>query len=159
MSANRRQKISLMDKIDKAIINRLQTGFPIVDRPFAEVARELNINENALIERLDNLLVNKFLTRFGPMYDVERIGGAYSLVAMQVPESDFERVAAQVNALPEVAHNYQRDHKFNMWFVLATEAPERIDEINQYIEKLTGYATYNMPKLEEFYIGLNLQVE
>jgi hypothetical protein len=67
-------------------------------------------------------------------------------------------VATQVNAFDEVAHNYERDHEFNMWFVLATETAERIDEVLSEIERNTGYPVYNMPKIEEFYIGLKLEV-
>ena len=66
---------------------------------------------------------DKTLTRFGPMFQVERMGGAFVLAALAVPEADYERVAELVNALPEVAHNYRREHALNMWFVLATETP------------------------------------
>ncbi len=147
-----------MDKLDKKIINRLQKGFPISDSPYAEVAEQLGCDEATLIQRLQSLLQEKQLTRFGPMYHAERMGGAFSLVAMKIAAEDFERVSEQVNGFAEVAHNYQREHEFNMWFVLATESKQRIDEVNAEIEQLTGYAVYNMPKLEEFYIGLELQV-
>lgn len=147
-----------MDELDKNIINRLQKGFPVSDTPYADVARELGCDEATLLQRLETLLAEKHLTRFGPMYHAERMGGAFSLVAMKIPAADFERVSRQVNAFPEVAHNYQRDHEFNMWFVLATESPERIGQVNAQIEQRTGYQVYNMPKLEEFYIGLELDI-
>lgn len=147
-----------MDNLDKKIINHLQKGFPVSDTPYADVAQELGCDEATLLQRLQSLLEQKKLTRFGPMYHAERMGGAFSLVAMKIDEQDFERVTEQVNAFPEVAHNYQRDHEFNMWFVLATESRQRIDEVNAEIEQRTGYAVYNMPKLEEFYIGLELAI-
>lgn len=147
-----------MDSLDKDIINRLQKGFPISDTPYADVARELGCDETTLLQRLQGLMEQKQLTRFGPMYHAERMGGAFSLVAMKIDEEDFERVTAQVNSFAEVAHNYQREHEFNMWFVLATESKQRIDEVNNEIERLTGYAVYNMPKLEEFYVGLELAI-
>jgi len=77
---------------------------------------------------------------------------------MSIPEADFERVAQQVNAFPEVAHNYARDHRLNMWFVLATETPQRIEEVLEEIERQTGFAVYNMPKKEEFFVGLKFDL-
>jgi len=76
---------------------------------------------------------------------------------MKVPARDFERVTGIVNGFPEVAHNYAREHAFNMWFVLATEAPERIEQVIGEIEKAAGYRVYNMPKLEEFFVGLRFE--
>ena len=78
---------------------------------------------------------------------------ATTLEAMAVPEADFERIAAIVNAFPEVAHNYAREHALNMWFVVATEAPERIAEVLAAIEAATGLAVYDMPKLDEYFVG------
>ncbi len=147
-----------MDAIDRHIINGLQGGFPISDRPFAEAAAQLDLTEDELIRRVDALLARGSLTRFGPMYHAERLGGALTLAAMKIPAADFERVAGIVNAFPEVAHNYAREHEFNMWFVLATETPERVAEVIGEIERATGYRVYNMPKLEEFYVGLRLTV-
>jgi len=147
-----------MDSLDKKIINHLQNGFPISDTPYADAAEELGCDEALLLKRLQSMLEQKQLTRFGPMYHAERMGGAFSLVAMKIPEHDFERVAGIVNSFAEVAHNYQRDHEFNMWFVLATETPEQVDSVNNEIALQTGYPIYNMPKLEEFYISLKFSV-
>ena len=145
-----------MDELDRKIINVLQEGFPLVEEPYAEVAMQLGINELDLISRLEELLNDKTLTRFGPMYDAEKLGGAFSLVAIKVPEEDFDKVTEIVNSYEEVAHNYHRDHEFNMWYVLATETPQKIDEINSDIEHRTGLKVFNMPKLDEYYIGLKL---
>lgn len=147
-----------MDELDKKIVNLLQKGFPLSECPYAEIADQLGISEDGLIERLQRLLDEKILSRFGPMYDVEKLGGAFSLVAMKVPADQFDQVAEVVNSYPEVAHNYQREHELNMWYVLATESVQQIDEINQKIEQRTGLSVFNMPKLEEFYIGLQLGV-
>ncbi|HID49106.1 MAG TPA: Lrp/AsnC family transcriptional regulator [Chromatiales bacterium] len=146
-----------MEPLDRDIVNRLQAGLPVCDRPYAGVAAELGIDEAELLQRLERLLADNVLTRFGPLYDAARLGGAFSLVAMQVPEDRFEEVAGIVNGYPEVAHNYQRDHAFNMWFVLATETPERIDEVNRDIERRTGLKVCNMPKLQEYYLNLHLE--
>lgn len=147
-----------MDALDRAIINGLQGGFPVSERPYAEVAQRLATTEEELLRRIDALLDNGTLTRFGPLYHAERLGGGLTLAAMRVPQDDFERVAALVNAHAEVAHNYARDHEFNMWFVLATETPEWITQVIRMIEGETGYKVYNMPKMEEFFVGLRFDV-
>ena len=147
-----------MDELDSAIVNRLQGGFPLVERPFAVVAAELGLAEEDLIARVRKLLGGGVLTRFGPMYQVERMGGAFSLAAMRVPPGDFGRVAAIVNALPEVAHNYEREHEYNMWFVLATEKPEGIARAIARIERETGLPVLNLPKLREYFVELKLSV-
>ena len=147
-----------MDATDRDIVNKLQGGFPLCERPYAEAAAKLGLNEDELIRRVEALLENGTLTRFGPMYHAERLGGALTLAAMKIPPQDFERVAQIVNGFPEVAHNYEREHDFNMWFVLATETPQRISEIIGAIEQATGYTVYNMPKLEEFFVGLRFEV-
>jgi DNA-binding Lrp family transcriptional regulator len=145
-----------MDELDRAVINDLQGGFPISDHPFAEVAAKFNITELELIARVDRLLKNKVLSRFGPMYHAERLGGSLSLAAMKIPVEDFERVAEIVNAMPEVAHNYARDHILSMWFVLATETPQAHAEALKRIERETGYPVYDMPKIKEYFVGLKL---
>ncbi len=147
-----------MDAIDRNIINSLQGGFPICDSPYRVVAEQLGIEETDLLKRLERMLELKQLSRFGPMYHAERLGGGLSLCAMKLPETDFERVVEQVNAHPEVAHNYAREHQLNMWFVLATETPERIESLLTEIEEETGYHVYNMPKQEEFYVGLKFDL-
>lgn len=147
-----------MDALDRKIINRLQTGFPLTEEPFIDVAAELGIEEKELIKRLSDLLEDKTLSRFGPMYDAQKLGGAFSLVAIRVPEDDYDKVTEIVNSYPEVAHNYKRDHELNMWYVLATDSAEKIDEVNADIERKSGLKVFNMPKLDEYYIGLNLPV-
>ncbi|MEA1890414.1 MAG: AsnC family transcriptional regulator [Pseudomonadota bacterium] len=147
-----------LNDLDRKIINVLQSGFPLSKEPFAEVAGQMGIDEAELISRLQHLLENKILSRFGPMYDAQKMGGAFSLVAMKVPQQDFEKVTEVVNSYSEVAHNYQRDNVFNMWFVIATETPQQIAEVNRDIEQRSGLKTYNFPKLAEYYVGLQLPV-
>lgn len=147
-----------LDGTDRAIINRLQDGLPLEERPFVRVAEELGISEGRLLYRLEQLRDSGVLSRFGPMYHAERLGGGLTLAAMRVPEDDFEQVAETVNAFTEVAHNYRREHTLNMWFVVATETPERIAEVITGIEAATGLGVYNMPREEEFHVRLRLPV-
>ena len=145
-----------MDDLDRRIVNALQGGFPIVDRPFAEVAARLGVDEEVLIERLRAMLAGGTLSRFGPLFDAERLGGAFCLCAMEVPDDRFDEVAASINAMPEVAHNYARAHRLNMWFVLATAEPAEIERAIARIEAATGLPVMAMPKEAEYFIGLRL---
>ena len=148
----------MLDRVDRQIINELQGGFPVCDRPFEVIADKFELSEQQLIDRICRLKEEGILSRFGPMYNADRMGGAFCLCAMEVPESLFERVVEQVNAHPEVAHNYEREHRLNMWFVLATETKERIISIATEIECETGLRVYRMPKLEEYFVGLKVQL-
>lgn len=146
-----------MDALDRNIINTLQHDFPVCDRPFAQLATTLNSTEDELIHRVQSMLDDGLLTRFGPMYNAVHMGGALSLCAMKVPEDRFDEVTEQVNAFEEVAHNYQREHEMNMWFVLATETQQDLNNTIKNIEKVTGIKVYNMPKEKEFFVGLHFK--
>ena len=148
----------MMDAIDRAIIDRLQGGFPLCAFPYAQVAQTLGITEGELLSRLQALLDARVLTRFGPMFQVERMGGAFVLAALQVPEARFEEVTASVNALPEVAHNYRRSHALNMWFVLATATPQGIAATIEKIEATTGLPVFAFPKEREYFVEMKLPV-
>jgi DNA-binding Lrp family transcriptional regulator len=148
----------VLDDADRAIVNRLQDGFPICERPFETAAAALGLEEGELLKRVDRLLQTGVLTRFGPMYRIERAGGAVVLAAMQVPAMDLDRVVAVLDDMPEVAHNYLRSHRFNLWFVLATASLEQMDQAIGRIEQVTGQPVYAMPKLKEYFLDLRLPV-
>jgi DNA-binding Lrp family transcriptional regulator len=155
---NHASSIDDLDTTDRSIINALQGGFPVSGAPYADAAKTLGMMEGELIERLRRLLDIGALSRFGPMYNADKMGGANVLAAMKIAEDDFERVAEQVNAFDEVSHNYERDHVLNMWFVISTENSSRIARVVQEIEHATGYRVYPMPKEEEFFVGLKFEV-
>jgi DNA-binding Lrp family transcriptional regulator len=145
-----------MDALDRRIVNALQGGFPLSPRPYADAAERLGIEEDDLIDRIRRLLDDGVLSRFGPLFDAERLGGAVTLAAMAVPEERFEAVTEIVNGFAEVAHNYRREHRLNMWFVVACDRPPRIAEVIAEIEDLTGLAVLDLPKEEEFFLELKL---
>lgn len=145
-------------EVERAVINRLQTGLPLVHSPYAAIADELGMTEEVVLNTLQDLLDRRILTRFGPMFHAGEMGGGLTLAAMRIPQQDFESITAKVNAFEEVAHNYRREHELNMWFVLATEAPDDIARVIAAIESATGYPVYNMPKEEEFHVHLHFPV-
>ena len=147
-----------MNLNDRRILNRLQDGIPICERPFDSVAKELNLSGPVLIERLKKMVNEGLLTRFGPMYDVEKLGGVFTLCAMRVPPQEFEAVADVVNSFKEVAHNYEREHDYNMWFVIGAESKLRVAKVIKEIQKRTGIAVMNLPKQAEYCVELKLKV-
>ncbi len=147
-----------LDEADRRILNRLQQGFPVCDRPYAAAARELDMDEAQLLARIESLLQRGVLTRFGPLYNADRMGGGYILAAMAVPEESFEQVAAIVNAQPEIAHNYRREHRLNMWFVAASDDPARAEAALARIEALTGLSVLRLPKEREYGVDLRFEV-
>lgn len=145
-----------MDEIDRHILNALQGGFPVCERPFQAAAGPLGLSEEQLIERVERLLAQGVLSRFGPLYNADRMGGRNVLAAMAVPEARYEAVAEAVNALPEIAHNYRREHALNMWFVGASDSDEALEAAFRRIEEKTGLPVYRFPKEREFFVELKL---
>lgn len=147
-----------MDELDRLLINRLQHGLPLVPQPWQALADELDSQPQILRDRVQALLDDGTLTRFGPMFDIERVGGAFTLAALSVPEERFDAVAEQLHGMPEVAHNYRREHAWNMWFVLACDTPQGVTASIAHIEQLTGLPVLNLPKEETYHVGLHLPV-
>lgn len=147
-----------LDATDRRIINALQGGFPLSETPFADAAMELDLREDVLIERVQRLLGSGVLTRFGPLFNADKLGGANVLAAVQVPEDQFDAVADIVNGFTEVSHNYARNHAFNMWFVISVERPDAVNDVIREIADLTGLPVMTMDKREEYFVGLQVNV-
>ncbi len=144
---------------DAQLIDYLHGGFPLDDRPFAAVGQALGWSEERVIERLQQLLAHGVLTRFGPLFQIERAGGQFVLAALSVPEERFDAVNAVVNSFPEVAHNYRRTHRLNMWFVIGAESPALASDALARIEDAVGLPVYAFPKEEEYFVELRLSAQ
>lgn len=155
MSDRKREQV-VLDDIDRKLVNRLQDGIPLVAEPFAAIAAEFGCTARDVIARIERLKSSGVLTRFGPFFDAAALGGAFCLCAIAVPPARFDEVTHAVNAFPEVAHNYERAHRLNMWFVLATETEPAIEATARRIEAATGLEVLLFPKLEEFFIGFKV---
>jgi len=147
-----------MDHLDREIINRFQGGFPVVERPFKALADKLEIQESEIMTRIRFMLDDGVLTRFGPLYNIDKMGGTFSLCALEVPQDSFDEIAEKVNQFPEVAHNYERAHRLNMWFVIAAESQAALDDTLAKIEAATGLKVFNFPKQREFYVNFRLSI-
>lgn len=149
----------MTDALDRMLVALLQRGIPVEPRPFRAAAALVGVEESDVVERVRRMLESGALSRFGPMYNADRFGGAFTLAAMAVPPQDMDRVVALVNAHPEVAHNYEREHELNMWFVIAGEGRAVIDSVIAAIQAETGLEVLSFPKEAEYFIGLELALE
>ena len=148
----------IIDPTERAVVNGLQGGFPLTHRPFRDAGAELGLSEGELLDTVCHLVETGSLSRFGPLWNAERLGGDVCLCGMAVPAERFDEATAKVNAHREVAHNYERTHALNMWFVISAERAERIDEVVGEIEAETGLKVYRMPKSREFFVGFRVEV-
>ena len=141
-----------LDRTDKLLINRLQKGFPLSSRPYREVGEELGLGEQEVIERLGRLLEEGALTRLGALLNAPKLGGERTLAAVAAPRSGsgLEEVIAAINRHPEVSHNYERTHAYNLWFVISSEEPGAIERVIGEIERETGLPVINLPTEEEY---------
>ncbi|MBU3695548.1 MAG: AsnC family transcriptional regulator [Rhodocyclaceae bacterium] len=139
--------------LDFRLLNDFQRDFPLCPAPFAELAARLGVAERQVIGRLETLRREGKISRVGAVFAPKRIG-ASTLAAMAVPPEKLDAVAAAVNRFPEVNHNYEREHRYNLWFVVTAGSEGRLQATLGAIEKAAGYPLLSLPMLEEFHIDL-----
>ncbi len=142
-----------LSEIEKRLLNTFQDGFPLVPDPYAAMARELGIEEAEVMEILDNLRESGILDRIGPLFRPHRAGWS-TLAAMNVPRERLEQVADMVSANPHVNHNYERDHEFNLWFVVTAPDREAVEDVLHGLTRETGLDALNLPLEEAYHINL-----
>ena len=146
-----------MNELDKQLLNEFQHDFPLSPTPYAVIAEKLGVTEDQVIVGLRALIDNGTVSRIGPVFRPNQIG-ASTLAAMDVPAARLQEVAELVNAFPEVNHNYEREHRFNLWFVVTTASRERLQAILTEIEQRTNIPALSLPMLEEYHIDLGFRL-
>jgi DNA-binding Lrp family transcriptional regulator len=148
----------IFTETERNILNELQKHMGFKVSQFEEIAKKIEIGEEVLLDHILDLQKRGVITRIGPFFNLDRSSGYVSLVAMTVPDVDYAFVTELVNAYEEVAHNYRRDNKFNMWFVLAANSEIEAMRVLGEIEMKSGYKVFNLPKLKEYSLDLFLEV-
>ncbi len=143
----------MKDALDTALLNDFQRDFPLCTRPFEAMAESLGVPEAVVLARFQALCAQGKVSRIGPVFSPRRVG-ASTLVAMAVPQDALNTVAAQVNLFPGVNHNYEREHRFNLWFVLTAPDEAMLQEELGEIRRVTGFDVLPLPMLEAFHIDL-----
>lgn len=154
-----RSKTMKLDNLDKKLLNLVQTQFPIVARPYQEIAHQLNITEQEVIERLDQLMQGDIIRRFGGVFDSRKLGYKGTLCGMHVPEEQIEAVAQVINHYPGITHNYLRSHHYNMWFTVLAQSPQKVQQILDEITTKTGIsAILNLPAERFFKVKVHFKL-
>lgn len=135
------------------LLNDYQHGFPLVSNPFAAIAEEIGCDEATVLATLDSLSQRNMISRIGPVFKPRRIG-ASTLAALAVPKERLEEVAQMVSGYPEVNHNYEREHHFNLWFVVTASSQETIDQVLDDIRTHSGCQLLNLPMEASYHIDL-----
>jgi siroheme decarboxylase len=147
----------MTDAFEFRLLNEFQRDFPLCPAPFAELAARLGVAEKRVLSSLEKLRREGKISRVGAVFAPKRIG-ASTLAAMAVPAAQLDAVAAAVNRFPEVNHNYEREHRYNLWFVVTAGSEGRLQATLGAIEKAAGYPLMPLPLLEEFHIDLGFSL-
>ncbi len=150
---------ALLDDTDKAILNRIQSDFPITSRPYLAVANELGITEDEVLERISRLKKEGIIRRIGGNFVPDKLGYVSTLCAAKVSEEKIEQFADVVNRYPGVTHNYRRDNSFNIWFTFIAPSMQEIEQNLKEISEQTGISEIlNLPATRVFKIRAQFDV-
>jgi siroheme decarboxylase len=147
-----------LTQLERHLLNEYQNGLPISPTPYADIAEQLqtyNIQttEQEVINCLADLKKRGLISRIGAVLQPKKVGSS-TLAAIAAPEHRIEEVAKIINAFSEVNHNYQREHKFNLWFVVTAATPEQVQNVLKSIEDKSGLSVLDLPMEKDFHINL-----
>jgi len=152
-----------LSNIDKKILQRLQTNLPLTHRPLLDLARELELDEDLIIERVKSMVESKYVRRIAPIINTQAVGNSATLAAMQVPEDRIDDVAEVINGYSGVSHNYLRKGRnkelpLNIWFTMSAPSREKLEENIKEIENRTGFDVRMLPTTKKFKIGVKFKI-
>ncbi len=145
-------------QLEQRLLNEFQQGMPLTSSPYADIAKQLGVYETTVLKALKRLQAEGTISRVGAVFRPNRIG-ASTLAAMAVPAPKLEEVAATVNKFAEVNHNYEREHRFNLWFVVIAEDEEGLQAVLAEIERCCGFPVLDLPLLNEHFIDLGFDLK
>lgn len=148
-----------IDDTDRAILNRIQSDFPITPRPYRTIAQELGLSEDEVLKRILSLKESGIIRRIGGNFTPDKLGFVSTLCAAKVPEDKIHMFAEVVNRYPGVTHNYRRENTFNIWFTFIAPSMEEIDANLKQIAEETGITDIlNLPATKVFKIKAEFKV-
>ncbi len=148
----------MLTQLEKQLLNDYQQGMPLVSEPYAEMAKELNlkgflVTEHEVIDCLSQLQDKGLISRIGPVFKPKSVGGS-TLAALSVPPERMDEVAGIVNNFEQVNHNYEREHQYNLWFVVTAGSQNEVLQVLAEIEQQTGLKVLNLPMEQDYHIDL-----
>lgn len=139
--------------LEKCLLNEYQRDFPLSASPFARIAGQQGVSEDEVIRALESLVQRGLISRVGPVFAPQR-AGASTLAALSVPDAELAQVADFVSRFDEVNHNYEREHRYNLWFVVTAPDAAQVQRVLDSIETETGLQVIDLPLEKSFYIDL-----
>jgi DNA-binding Lrp family transcriptional regulator len=149
---------SSLSALEKRLLNDFQHDLPLSATPYADIAVQLGVSEDEVLNTVRKLQDEGVISRVGPVFTPNRIGVS-TLAAMSIPAQELECVARIISAFPEVNHNYERDHEFNLWFVVTASSEEHLDIVLHEIEQHAEYPLMSLPMLEDYFIDLGFKLQ
>jgi siroheme decarboxylase len=149
---------SSLSALEKRLLNDFQHDLPLSATPYADIALQLGVSENEVLNTVRKLQDTGVISRIGPVFTPNRIGVS-TLAAMSIPAQELECTARIISAFPEVNHNYERDHEFNLWFVVTASSEEHLDIVLHEIEQHAEYPLMSLPMLEDYFIDLGFKLQ
>lgn len=140
-----------MDKLDRQLLNIIQTEFPVHARPYRVLGQHLGITESEALARVKRLSESGIIRRIGPSFDTRKLGHVSVLAAMKAPEARLTEVAEVVSSYPQVTHNYGRDHEYNLWFTLVCRDREEVDRLVAEMKNRTGVEEVHLLPAERIF--------
>ncbi|MDH5571001.1 MAG: Lrp/AsnC family transcriptional regulator [Gammaproteobacteria bacterium] len=144
--------------VEQHLLNDFQHNFPLSPTPYADMGKQLGISEEQVLQILQAKKAAGVISRVGAVFAPNKVG-ASTLAAMAVSETELEQVAEQVSSFDSINHNYQREHEYNLWFVITAASKEILAEEIKKIESRTGYEILNLPMLEDYHIDLGFDIK
>ncbi|MDF1583672.1 MAG: Lrp/AsnC family transcriptional regulator [Methyloprofundus sp.] len=148
----------MLSSLHKQLLNDYQQDFPLSPTPYLDIANTLGVSEEEVLAAFSALSEQDFISRIGPIIQPNQLGIS-TLVAMAIPKAQLSKIADRVNQFPEVNHNYEREHHFNLWFVLIARDQQHLSNVIAQIERQTGFKTMQLPLLEDYFINLGFQLD
>jgi DNA-binding Lrp family transcriptional regulator len=148
----------MLSSLQQQLLNDYQQDLPLSHTPYADIAQSLGITENEVLVMLTELMDQQFISRIGSVIAPNRLGSS-ALVAMRVPPDELASIAEIVNQYSEVNHNYERENRFNLWFVLVAHSVERLHAVLEEIESNTGFKPLYLPLLADYFINLGFEID
>lgn len=150
---DRAPEVPDLSPLERRLLDEFQRDFPLLESPFAVIAQKLDSDEAQVIDTLESLVQRGYISRVGIVFEPRRIGYGV-LAALAVPQGRMDEVAALVSAQPQVNHNYEREHSYNLWFVVTAKSRERAEAVLEHIERRTGLEALRLPLERSYHIDL-----
>ncbi len=148
----------LYTDLEQHLLNDFQHGLSLSPTPYADLAEQLGVDEATVLEILHGLQAEGVISRVGPVFRPNRLGVS-TLAAMAIPGDELEKVAEIVSSFAEINHNYERDHEFNLWFVVIAADRDALQAVLTEIEARTGYSVMDLPMQEDYFIDLGFKLQ